>query len=299
MKLHPTLLLLLFVSLTSLSYGADQSKESGAEGVASKLKFQKGDIVLKNGLATLKVPDDLRFLNGPDSVTVLVNLWNNPPMDEPPLGMLMPANAGPLSPDSWGVIITYEEDGYVKDHDAETIDYTKLLAQMQKDILAANSERQKRGFGTLQLIGWAAPPRYDQAAHKLYWAKELKFADSSENTLNYNIRMLGRRGVLVLNAVGAMSQLPEIEQASPAILGAIDFNPGNRYADFSEAAGDKVATYGIAALVAGGVAAKLGLFKGLWVLALGAKKFVIIGVVAIVAWFKKLFGKKDEAAVKS
>src|SRR5205814_4303057 len=122
-----------------------------------------------------------------------------------------------------------------------------------------------QGYAAMELIGWAAPPRYDKAAHKLYWAKELKFSGETGNTLNYNIRVLGRRGVLVLNAVAAMLQLPEIEKNTPKILAAIDFNPGNRYADFSEASGDKVASYGIAALVAGGVAAKLGLFKGLWI----------------------------------
>jgi uncharacterized membrane-anchored protein len=92
-----------------------------------------------------------------------------------------------------------------------------------------------------------------------------------------------------------MAQLPEIEKNTPQILAAIDFNPGNRYADFSEAAGDKVASYGIAALVAGGVAAKLGLFKGLWIALLGAKKFIIIGVVALVAWVGRFFGKKKTA----
>jgi uncharacterized membrane-anchored protein len=76
----------------------------------------------------------------------------------------------------------------------------------------------------------------------------------------------------------------------------VEFNSGNRYADFNPASGDKVASYGIAALVAGGVAAKLGFFKGLWVLILGAKKFIIIGAVAIAAWFRKLFGKKSTSA---
>jgi len=147
----------------------------------------------------------------------------------------------------------------------------------------------------MELIGWAEPPRYDSATHKLYWAKELKFGNATGNTLNYNIRMLGRRGVLVLNAVASMDQLSQIEQKTPEILSAIDFNPGNRYADFSAASGDKVATYGLAALVAGGVAAKLGLFKGLWVLILGAKKFIIIAALAVAAWFRKLFGKKPPA----
>jgi len=77
---------------------------------------------------------------------------------------------------------------------------------------------------------------------------------------------------------------------------AVNFNSGNRYADFNPASGDKVASYGIAALVAGGVAAKLGFFKGLWVLILGAKKFIIIGIAAVAAWFRKLFGKKSTTA---
>jgi len=44
------------------------------------------------------------------------------------------------------------------------------------------------------------------------------------------------------------------------------------------------------------VAAKLGFFKGQWVLILGATKFIIIGVVAIAAWFRKLFGRKGTPA---
>jgi len=111
--------------------------------------------------------------------------------------------------------------------------------------------------------------------------------------LNYNIRILGRRGVLVLNSVAGMSQLPEIERNTPAILSAVNFNSGNRYADFNPASGDKAATYGIAAFVAGGVATKLGFFKGLWVLILGAKKFIIIGVAAGGAWLRRLFGKRN------
>jgi uncharacterized membrane-anchored protein len=276
------------------SYGQDRPKtREEAEALAATLRFQRGEVVLKDGLATLKVPDGVEFLNGRDAQTVLVKLWGNPPMAEP-LGLLMPVNTGPLSPDSWAVIITYEEEGYVKDKDAEKIDYSDLLKQMQKDTRAANQEREKQGYPAIDLVGWAAPPRYDKAVHKLFWAKQLKFG-GTDDTLNYNIRILGRRGVLVLNAVAAMAQLPEIERNAPTILAAIDFNPGNRYADFSEASGDKVASYGIAALVAGGVAAKLGLFKGLWILLLGAKKFVIIGVVALTAFLRKMFGKNKPA----
>lgn len=266
-----------------------------AEALVSGLKFEQGKITLKDGLATLHVPDGFQFLNGSDAQAVLVKLWGNPRSTTDPLGMLMPRGISPISEGSWAVLVTYEGDGHVSDADAEKIDYTKLLTQMQKDVASANEKRRETGYEPVNLVGWAKAPHYDSQTHKLYWAKELKFGSQPENALNYNIRMLGRRGVLVLNAVAGVSQLSEIEQATPKILAAIDFNPGNRYADFDPKS-DKVAKYGLAALVAGTAAAaavKLGLFKGLWVAILAAKKFIIIGVAAIVGFFRKLFKRKE------
>ena len=75
----------------------------------------------------------------------------------------------------------------------------------------------------------------------------------------------------------------------------VDFKEGSRYADFDPKT-DKVAAYGIAALVAGGAlaaAAKLGLLKGLWVAILALKKFIVIGVIALVAFVKKFFKRGD------
>lgn len=276
---------------------ADAAKtRDQAEAFISQLKFLQGTINLHDNLATITVPPDLRFLDSRDAGVVLTKIWGNPPQPDP-LGMLIPAEGYLLDADAWAVIITYEQNGYVKDDDAGRIDYDQLLKQMQRGIADSNSQRIKKGYPPFDLVGWAATPRYDRPTHKLYWAKNLKFEGATNNTLNYNIRMLGRRGVLVLNAVAGMKQLPEIERMTPEILAAVDFNPGNRYADFNAAAGDKIATYGIAALIAGGIAAKVGLFKGLWIGILGAKKFIIIAVVvAIAAWLGKLFGKKQPAS---
>jgi len=285
-----------FVYLTLLPAEAEQERISReqAEALVAGLKYQQGDIALQKDLATLHTPDGFRFLNGEDAKTVLVKLWGNPPRSSDVLGMLMPAGVSPLDRTSWAVILTYEADGYVKDGDAQTINYDELLIQMQKGLASANQQRQKAGYLPIELVGWATAPHYDGQTHKLYWAKELKFGQAPENTLNYNIRMLGRGGVLVLNAVAAMSQLPQIEQATPTILAAVDFNAGHRYADFNPKS-DKVASYGIAALVAGGTvaaAAKLGLFKGLWVAILAAKKVIVIGVVVVATWFRKLFKRR-------
>jgi uncharacterized membrane-anchored protein len=289
---------LFLLALFQVRAAKESISREQAEALVSGLKFQQGEITIRDGLATLRVPDGFRFLSGSDAQTVLVKLWGNPPNSTDPLGMLMPAGAGPLDRNSWAVVMTYEPDGYVSDKDAEKIDYTELLTQMQKGVASANEERQKAGYEPVHLVGWAKAPRYDSQTHKLYWAKELKFGSGPDNTLNYNIRMLGRRGVLVLNGVAAMSQLSEIDEATPKILAAIDFNPGHRYADFNPGS-DKVAEYGLAALVAGtatAAAVKLGLFKGLWVAILAAKKFIIIGVLAVAAAIRKLFKRKQEPA---
>ena len=255
------------------------------------LKYQQGDIDLRGGLAKLIVPKDFSFLGPDDAETVLVKLWGNPPSEDKPLGLLIPAGMTPISSNAWVVTIHYSEDGYVKDNDAAKINYDDLLKKMQKGIAENNQEREKAGYPDITLVGWAAPPHYDAATHKLYWAKDLKFADEENDTLNYSIRMLGRRGVLELNAVARLGQFPMINQQTPEILDMVDFKEGNRYADFDPKV-DKVAKYGLATLVAGGAlaaAAKFGLLKMLWVGILAAKKFIIIAVIAVAAFFKKLF----------
>jgi uncharacterized membrane-anchored protein len=256
--------------------------------IAGGLKFQTGTITLKDGLATLKLPETFRYLDPEQTETVLTELWGNPPSRQKSLGMLFPANVSPASPESWGVVISYEEDGYVKDDDAASINYNDLLKEMKESTSASSEERKKAGYEAIELVGWAEQPHYDKAAHKLYWAKELKFGDSPDHTLNYDIRALGRRGVLSLNAVAAMGQLPMVRTDMQQVLGFVDFNDGHRYGDYV-AGTDKVAAYGIGALIAGKLMAKAGLFKLLLGLLVAGKKFVIVGAIAIGLLLKKLF----------
>jgi len=264
------------------------------EEVASRLKFQQGEIKLKDGLATLKVPEKFNYLDPDQTDTVLVQIWGNPPRHEKTLGMLFPADISAASPDSWGVVITYDEDGYVKDDEAAKINYDDLLKQMQEDTREANQERTKQGYEAVELVGWAEPPRYDKDSHKLYWAKELSFGGDTEHTLNYDIRALGRRGVLSLNAVASMGQLQSIEKDMQQVLAFVEFNQGHRYGDYV-AGVDKVAAYGIGALIAGGIAAKAGLFKLLLGALIAGKKFVIVAFVALGAFLKRLFsGRRKE-----
>jgi uncharacterized membrane-anchored protein len=257
--------------------------------VASSLKWQTGTITLKDGLAKIALAPGYRFLDGADAEKVLHDLWDNPP-DAPPLGMIFPPGLGPLDRDGWGVMVEYEEGGHVNDADAAKINYNDLLKQMQQQVRDSNDERLKEGYPAMELVGWAEPPHYDAATHKLYWAKTLKEVNESGSGLNYNIRVLGRKGVLVLNAIAGMNDLGEVSAKMPDVMAMVDFKPGNTYADFDPHI-DKVAKYGIAALIAGGavgVAAKVGLFKLVWVFLLGFKKLLIVAIVAIGAAFKKM-----------
>jgi uncharacterized membrane-anchored protein len=300
MKTKITILLLtLFVAATGVVRAQEDTNKLPARIVVllKALKYQQGEIDLRGGLAKLTVPKEFNFLGPDDAETVLVKLWGNPPSETKPLGLLIPAGMTPLSSNAWVVTMDYSEDGYVKDNDASKINYDDLLKKMQKGIAENNQARQEKGYPAITLVGWAAPPRYDAAAHKLYWAKQLKFEGERQDTLNYSIRMLGRKGVLELNAIAGVDQLAEIDAQTPQILGMVDFKEGSRYADFDPKV-DKVAKYGLATLVAGGAlaaAAKLGLLKGLWIFILAAKKFIIIGVIAVAAFVKKFFKRGDSS----
>ena len=271
---------------------AEAAEQKKAQALLDSLKPQHGEIKLPKDIATLQLSDDFYYLAPSDAGRLLSEGWGNPP-GITTLGMILPAKVNPLSRAGWGVVVTYNDDGHVSDDDAAKIDYNELLKKMQDEDAKINEERKKQGYSALHLLGWAEPPRYDQAAHKLYWAKELKADDAGENTLNYSIRVLGRQGVLELNAVAAMSDLANIKQEMPKILAFTNFSDGNRYTDFN-ASTDKVAAYGLAALVAGGIAAKAGLFAKLGLLLLAAKKFIVIGLVAAAGFFRKLFGIKPK-----
>ena len=260
------------------------------KALADGIHPQQGKIVLKDGLATIALPGNFRYLSPEDSATVVYKIWGNPP-GHGLIGMIIPADVSVLARDSWAVVITYDNDGYVKDSDASKIDYTDLLHHMQEATHEANKARLEQHYPSIELVGWAAPPVYDKEVHKMYWAKEIHFGDSMENTINYNVRVLGRRVVLVLNTVAPMSIFPEVQKQTPDIVKMVDFNPGNRYADFNGST-DKVAAYGLAALVLGGIAAKAGFFKLLLVGILAAKKFIIIGAVAAASFAKRLFKRK-------
>lgn len=255
------------------------------------LNYQDGTITLPGGKAQLEVPPNYYYLSPEDAEKVLTDGWGNVPSNELSWGMIFPADYHPLHSDAYGVTINYQNDGHVKDSDANKVDYDELLTTMQSDTSQENVWRLENGYESIQLLGWASQPYYDESAKTLHWAKALQFGESTGETLNYNVRLLGREGVLVLNFIANMDQLAQVNGDLPDVLAMPSFTPGNTYADFDPKL-DTVAAYGIGGLVAGKVLAKTGMLAIIIAL---FKKFGIFIVLAIAGAAKTLFGRKKAA----
>lgn len=270
------------------------------DDILRTLNFQQGTISLGDELATIAQTERFRFLNNADTQTFLTRVWGNPPgTGKGALGMLLPVDDDGLN---WAVVVSYDPSGHVSDEDAGKIDYDALMKDMQQAVTEASAERVRIGHGSLELLGWAKAPHYDAREKKLYWAKRLRFDGSPRETLNYEIRILGRRGVLDLNVVAAMDDLPAVDSRVGDILSMVRFNQGNTYAEFVPGV-DSAATYGLAGLIAGGVLAKAGFFKGLFALLLASKKLVILALFGggAAAWgaLKGRLRRKEAAAPPS
>lgn len=248
--------------------------------VARQLDYKAGPQPL--GLVAEVRGETLAFLNPGDARKLLEDVWENPPgSTKGVLGVLVPRDFDPLNGESWAIVVSYEKTGYVTDDDADKIDYAALLKEMQEATREESARRLKEGYQGIELVGWASKPFYEKASHKLHWAKELRFAGTSENTLNYNLRALGRQGVLELNFVAGMEQLAEIRAVIPKVMAEVNFKPGYRYEEFDSKV-DDVAGYGLAALIAGGVLKKAGFFGIILAALVAFKKFAFVGVVAVV-----------------
>jgi len=297
-----TVLLLATLALNAAVPAKDSTEiykaqmEAYVDSVRQAQKYETGLIHLSGDKAELKVPAGFKFLNQGQSKWVLTELWGNPPSAaDNVLGMIFPEDTDPFTQGSYVFVVSFDEMGYVKDDDAEKINYDDMLKNIQKDEKENNAERVKNGYATMNLIGWAQKPFYDKDKKVLHWAKELKFGDEEgAHTLNYEVRVLGRHGVLSLNAVCTMDELPLVKANIDKVLTMASFTSGNAYNDFDPKI-DKVAAWTIGGLVAGKILAKYGLFALLAKFLAAGWKFIAIGFVAFIGFLKNLFSRRKAA----
>jgi len=243
------------------------------------------------GQATLHLPEGRVFIPQPQAGKLLRAMGN--PGDHSELsGLIFPKGQG-----DWFATLRYIASGYVKDGDAKEWKADELLSSYKEGTEASNDERKKMGVAPIEIIGWAEVPAYEASTHRLVWAmssREKGAPATADLGVNYNTYALGREGYLSLNFVTDLKELPAQKPDAKALLGALEFDKGKRYEDF-DASTDHVAEYGLAALVLGVGAKKLGLLAVAFAFIAKFAKLIVLAVVGFGAAITKFF-KRDKPA---
>ncbi len=276
--------------LLAAAAASAQAPESGAAAAPGSeagptFNWQPGPIRASLGsYAEIDVPEGFAFLDGGETRRLLEALQNPTNGDE--IGALAPADS------DWLVTFEYEETGYIPDDDKDELDAGDILDSIKAGNDAANEMRKQRGWPTIEVTGWHTPPAYNPTTNNLEWA--IKGRSGNEEVLNFNVRLLGRRGVVSAVLMASPQQLDAVLPKYRELLAKFDYKAGQKYGEYVK--GDRVAEYGLAALVTGGAvaaAAKTGLLAKLAAMLGKAWKLVVVGVIGLGVGLKKLFTRNS------
>lgn len=271
--------LILMVCLVLAGLSREDHSPDKFEALVGSLRFEtSGTIILNNGIGKIQIPDGYKYLEPLQAEKVLTELWGNPRTGNMTLGLLMPDDHSLLKDNCCVINLQYDEIGYVKDDDADAIRYDELLAQMKKECMEANEQRLNAGLEPVSILGWAFRPYYDKERKILHSATEVKVGDDPSNTLNYKVKLLGRKGVLVLHAVSPINYLDKVRNDLDVIMGGFSFSEVYRYQEFDPSQ-DQVSGNDIRGLVSGNILTGLDL-KGIFL------KYWPILIIAFVAFFR-------------
>ncbi len=242
--------------------------------------------------ATLKIPQGIFFVPRKEAVALMTAMGNV--TGEGFYGLLFGEGFEGF------ITVSFTGAGYIKDDDARDWNADELLQNLKDGTEAANEERRRRGIPEFIISRWIEAPVYDTSHQRLVWSAELKnkvpVPGDNEPGVNYNTYQLGREGYISMNLVTSLSAVEAGKPVARQLLSGLSFNPGKRYADF-DASTDQVAAYGLAALVGGVAAKKLGLLATLGIFLAKFGKIALVAGAAGLAGLAKLFKrKKDEDA---
>jgi uncharacterized membrane-anchored protein len=239
--------------------------------------------------ATLKLPANYFFVPKAEGARILRAL-GNVVNESNFVGLVV----GKRQNDRWIVVIRYIKEGYIKDDDAKNWNADELLKSIKDGVEESNKDRAARGFPELQVIGWVEPPSYDAGSHRLVWsmlAEDKGQPANVEKGINYNTYALGRDGYFSLNLLSGSERIASEKAVAHELLGDLGYKSGKRYEDFS-ASTDRIAEYGLAALVGGIAIKKLGLFALLIGVMLKFAKLIFIGAAVMGAGVMRFFRRK-------
>ncbi|HEX4603829.1 MAG TPA: DUF2167 domain-containing protein [Candidatus Angelobacter sp.] len=289
------LLGLSIITSTARSGWAQEPAQTDAKPEQPKIKidWQVGPTTGKMGdIAEIKVPEGYRFTDKVGTQKLLQLTHNLTSGHE--LGAIVANDA------DWFMIFEFDETGYVKDDEGDKLDADAILKSLTENTDSANPERAKRGWTPIHVKGWQRQPFYDPQTHNLTWASLLKSESTVDDTaVNHSVRILGRHGTMNVDLVASPAEYAGLPEKFNGLMAGFHYTGGNRYSDFAK--GDKIAEYGLTALIVGGgaaVALKTGLFAKLGILLLKLWKFIMVGLIAAAAAIKKafqaIFGKEEK-----
>ena len=233
--------------------------------------------------ASMQLPAGMAFLPKQPADKLMQMVGNG--TDPNRYGIIIPTS----EEDDWMADLSYIDSGYIKDDDAKNWDVDALLKNIKEGTKAQNQERAERGIPPLEVGGWVEKPHYDAATRHLIYSVDAKTVGEATPSVNYNTYALGRYGYISLNFVADLDTIERYKPTAQQLLAAIEYRAGQRYADFNPTT-DKIAEYGIAALVGGLAAKKLGLLAVIAAFAVKFSKLLIVGAVGVIYGVKKLFG---------
>jgi uncharacterized membrane-anchored protein len=276
MTTHPTGALRALALAALLLGGAHATRAEDAPAPDEKIAWTSGPATVDlAALAEVRLPEALAFAGAADTRKLLEAMGNS--TDGSEVGLVVPK----AEDQGWFIVFEWNPIGFVKDEEKDEIDADALLKSIREGTEAANERRKERGLPPLHVVGWSEPPRYDERTHNLTWAT-LGRNDEGHESVNYNVRVLGREGVMSLTFVDDPKNLAAARPAVDEVIAAFSYKRGKTYAEWVP--GDKVAEYGLTALVAAGAgaaAAKLGFFAVLAKLFGKAGKLVVVAVAAV------------------
>jgi uncharacterized membrane-anchored protein len=238
--------------------------------------------------ALLKLPDGLVYIPAAQAGRLLAAMGNR--VGDNLLGVVV----SPAADANWFVVMRFFKSGYIKDDDAKEWKTEELLANLKEGTEEGNKERRSRGISEIEVAGWVEAPKYDASTHRLVWSLESKEKGAPANTergVNYNTYALGRDGYISMNLVTALKKIDAERPVAHQLLAALQYNGGKKYSDFNSAT-DHVAEFGLAALVGGVAAKKLGLFALAFAFLAKFAKVIGIAAIAIAAVAVKFFRRK-------
>lgn len=257
-----------------------EEEELIAQLQADSIKGQTGAIQLPSAHCTLNVPEGFVFLGPYDSKHLLVDYWGNPEDRlNGVLGTMVKGDADIFYNVETAYVVSYDNCGYVSDKDAISIDYDALLKDMQEGV---EEENKNNPTGQRwELLGWGWHPTYDNQKKVLAWSKHYRI-DGEQEVLNYDVRVLGKAGFVVITAVASPDAKGQLMADNAAIINSVNYNDGFQYSDFNPET-DHVAEWTIGGLIAGKVLAK----AGVWAILAKFSKIIIIAVIGFFAAIRK------------